>query len=405
MSRTGRPGGTPFRLWAMLLLGALTPPSSESRTWVVHPDGSGDAPTLQAASDSSAVGDTLLATSGEHLGSVQLGEGRVLRGESGSGGVSLRREDPGMVAGVYGSRIEGLTLIGAYPGYGQTGEPILFVGGTATVESCRFTGFPFQIQGSEGELRIIGCEFDAGEIHFYTGAASTVEVSGCTFESGVSYVASTVFAFVGAPMELTVTDCSFRGCGGDSGLPVVGWEVYGSLVANVSNNLFLECVAPAAGYSAITIVDRAALRGPGAAGGELASLAIVGNTIARSVRTGLGSTFSGFEGATIHRNAITGCNGGLNLSDADGATVTCNNVWGNGADWIGGPDLTGVEGNLSAPPFYCAAEAGNLTLAQNSPMLPDNNTCAVQIGAFGQGCGPASVEPRSWARIKGFYRQ
>jgi hypothetical protein len=37
-------------------------------------------------------------------------------------------------------------------------------------------------------------------------------------------------------------------------------------------------------------------------------------------------------------------------------------------------------------------------------MLPGNNTCGIQIGAFGTGCGPVSVEPSSWGGIKALYR-
>ena len=47
---------------------------------------------------------------------------------------------------------------------------------------------------------------------------------------------------------------------------------------------------------------------------------------------------------------------------------------------------------------------GLFSLAADSPCLPQNNDWGVQMGAFGQGCGPVAIEPESWGRIKARYR-
>ena len=136
-------------------------------------------------------------------------------------------------------------------------------------------------------------------------------------------------------------------------------------------------------------------------------LQIVGNTIARTVGRAIGWTSVPLpDGTRIERNAITGNGGGVLLPvTGTGFVLECNNVWGNASgNWEGLPDPTGTAGNLSESPRYCHAAGGNFTLAANSPMLPVGNACAVQIGAFGQGCGPISVQESSWGEIKARYR-
>jgi len=62
-------------------------------------------------------------------------------------------------------------------------------------------------------------------------------------------------------------------------------------------------------------------------------------------------------------------------------------VFGNmDGDYIGIPDQTGQNGNISEDPRFCDAEAGDFTLAANSPCLPANNDCGVQMGAHPEGC-------------------
>ena len=55
-------------------------------------------------------------------------------------------------------------------------------------------------------------------------------------------------------------------------------------------------------------------------------------------------------------------------------------------------------------PLFCAPELSDWTLHQGSPCLPEDPLGCGLIGAFGQGCGPVSIEPETWARIKGRYR-
>jgi hypothetical protein len=61
---------------------------------------------------------------------------------------------------------------------------------------------------------------------------------------------------------------------------------------------------------------------------------------------------------------------------------------------------------LFCSPVACGAASteGDYTVAANSRCLPQNNSCGVGIGAFGQGCASTAIEPMTWGRIKGKYR-
>jgi hypothetical protein len=74
---------------------------------------------------------------------------------------------------------------------------------------------------------------------------------------------------------------------------------------------------------------------------------------------------------------------------ASTATLSCCDVFGNvGGDWVGAIlGQNGINGNISADPLLCNVAIGDLGLTdETSPCLPDNNDCAVLIGALGIGC-------------------
>lgn len=71
-----------------------------------------------------------------------------------------------------------------------------------------------------------------------------------------------------------------------------------------------------------------------------------------------------------------------------------NDLHGNeGGDWAGWiADREGLDGNVSADPLLCDREAGDFTLMDLSPCLPENNPRGVLIGAHGTGCAtPTAV--------------
>ena len=86
--------------------------------------------------------------------------------------------------------------------------------------------------------------------------------------------------------------------------------------------------------------------------------------------------------------------------------LVCCDIYGNaGGDWVDCiADQYGVDGNFSADPLFCDVTAGDLTLASESPCLPDGNDCHVLIGAHGEGCEESPVKASSWGSIKAMFR-
>lgn len=68
--------------------------------------------------------------------------------------------------------------------------------------------------------------------------------------------------------------------------------------------------------------------------------------------------------------------------------ITCSNIYNNaGGDWVDRIEsLGGSNGNLSIDPQYCGSVEKPYFLENNSPCLPENNSCGELIGALGEGC-------------------
>ena len=235
-------------------------------------------------------------------------------------------------------------------------------------------------------------------------SGETLLVSECTFENctarePLGETILHVYSNTGAPHGLDVVGSQFVDNDGQ-GRPIVGWAATLGLSVRIEDCAFVGNDGTAAGFAPLGVVR--------SAGDDADSPAVtfLGNTIARSIGYSLGHPDDSYRlpvGATVSRNAITG--GAVGLYEPPGglAVVTSNLVWANGVNWSE-VDRTGLDGNLSEPPKYCGAASRNFLVASNSPLLPGNNGSGVQIGAFGQGCGPLSVDPVPWGRIKALYR-
>ncbi len=87
------------------------------------------------------------------------------------------------------------------------------------------------------------------------------------------------------------------------------------------------------------------------------------------------------------------------------AFVTCTDAFANQpANYSGMLDQTGLNGNISVDPRFCAgAGPEDYPLRKDSPCAPANNTCGVLMGAFPVGCGSTGTQTTSWGHIKSLY--
>lgn len=210
-----------------------------ARTWYINPDGTGDAPTIQAGIDSAAAGDTVSLADGTYGGSGNrdidyLGKAIVVRSEGGDpdlctidcnanqydqhrGFAFQTGEDEQSV-------LEGITVTRASWG---TGAAILCTGASPTIRGCvlsrnRAEWGPGNGGGIGCDISscptIIGCTFLSNYAEGVGGGISckSLLITDCTFSGNVG-------ATEGGALVLSdsviVTNCSFsgNGTGGDGG--------------------------------------------------------------------------------------------------------------------------------------------------------------------------------------------
>ena len=132
-----------------------------------------------------------------------------------------------------------------------------------------------------------------------------------------------------------------------------------------------------------TIVGNIGDKGAGIYIDSLSSPILVGNIVANDSMPADGRA----EGGGIY-------------SESGTAIFLCNDVYGNeGGNYIGIPDQTGLNGNISADPVFCNARGDDYSLMGDSPCLagchPGGGACGL-MGAFGVGCSPVATVPQDF---------
>jgi hypothetical protein len=389
--------GRLFLIIVAILL--MLPLNAGAETWYVKPDGTGDVPTIQAAVDTAAPGDTVLLAGG-----IFTGTGNV-RMIVPAKDISIRSEtgDPGDCVidceGHLGSprrgflfqpgpawpEVEGITIRnGNVPAFGGA----VYCEGTLVMRNCIFesnssdyVGGAITFYGS-GYPRLVNCAFvgnEAGDV----GGAIVIE---------------------GVALEVEIDSCEFYDNRG----------VRGGAIACVSHE--------AAAYVRSSVfVGNSALESGGAIdvdnmGADIYSCTFFGNQAPK------GSAVAGYSTETwsntwIRQSVIAFNNGGSGFYLPHYypwvTAVRCTNIYGNeGGDWADSLSIwLGVEGNFSADPEFCNpdVEPYDLSLCNCSPCLPGNHPdgypCGL-VGALGEGCvcEPSSTRPSTWGAIKAMYR-
>lgn len=462
---------------ALAILGIVT---ADATTWIVLPDGSGDAPTIQAGIDSAAVGDTVLVGCGTyHEYGIILKGGILLRSETGQPDcVAIEADSLGRVFYCENQdgavTLEGLTITEGWPH--DSVDSIK--GGGAYCEGCSLIVTDCVFTSNRMSLTNVGFATSYGAGLYCK--SSSVFLTDCLFEDNLAHadspdgmigVGARGGGIYAASTDLVATDCSFlgnevraMGFGPDEDYPRVsahggaiicsqaavtltdcdfhsnsatvtttgmlasgsarGGAIFMSYCDSVaelsgctfSSNLVEEfddyigsgggavyCYRSTPNVTSCVFHENSAQHGGGAIKGEAAEVTLTSCTLAQnSAEMGAGiwgKTNAGVGSViTLNRTIISFSQIGAAVAcTGSTALANCCDVYGNaGGDRVNclvGEE--GVSGNFAGDPLFCELEAGDLTLAANSPCLPGNHPdgadCGL-IGALGEGCEPAGVE-------------
>ena len=347
------------------ILVILVVSGASARTWHVLPDSLGDAPTIQAALDSSSAGDTVLVACGTYYESgIWMESGVVLCSETGLADcVTIDAQGIAMVIEcvncIEPTEIVGFTLKNGWVPWGEYGGGMFCIGCTdLAVSDCTFLNNHADFGGG------LSCDYTA------------LEVVDCVFaqNSAVS-LGGGLYCMNNASVHLT-------GCVFDSNLAGLG----GGIMCGTATLSAHSC----------TIFANQAYASEGY--GELG---------------GGGMYVDGQSAVTLENTIIASSTdgGGIWCHGGTVPEVRCCDIWGNAdGDWVGCiADEYGMDGNFSADPRFCDTPTGNFGVETCSPCLPGNHpdgyACGAPVGAYPSGCEcGATTEPTTWGTIKAMYR-
>jgi len=391
-----------------------------ARTWYILPDSTGDAITIQAGTDSAAVGDTVLVACGIYY--------EYERGDAECVTIDAQRDfnNPGHVLicdGDSTTYIMGLTLMnGHVPHYGGglscSGNVVIsncdivgnyaemagggvscvnspsftdcgfygnmtdgsgggLAGGNPVLTRCHFSGNT-SANGSAGALvagnlkNINDCTFVRNYAHLVGGA---IEGDNLTFKKCI-FVDNYAIHYGGAIhcLNIELDSCTFYDNECDISYGGAMY-IYGG-VSKISNCTFYNNGAPDGGviYSDgdSTIIENS----------TFSSNSVIENGIIYCR-----------DSSFILKNSIIAFSTKGEAIFCEGLTdvsLTCCDIYGNeDGDWVGCiAGQYGINGNFSTDPLFCQPDSLDFHLAALSDCLPENNwfNCGVLIGAIGLGC-------------------
>jgi len=400
-----------------LALVLIIPRVSSARTWNIARDGTGDAPTIQAGIDSSAVGDTVSLVDGTYTGPGNWDvdfRGRQIVVRSASSipdACIIDCSDPSWRRGFIFSSgessesiLEGITIQNAYH---SSGGGVYCSGSSPTITNVVFRDNSAEIAGGgmlcEGgsSPAITSSTFkrnsamDGGGMSCSASSPILIDVvfqDNYTGEPGLG--GGLACAGVSSPELINVAfvENSSQTNGG-------GVAVWGGSTPILTNVLFWENRAMSAG-GAISCTG----------GVSLTACTFVLNS---SPEYGAAIHTVGSPAVTIERSIVAFNFGSdaIFASGGDCPELTCCDIFDNYlGDWIWCiADQESVRGNFSQDPLFCDLSSGDFTLEECSPCLPGNHpdgySCGGVMGADGAGCECSSgTEPTTWGAIKASYR-
>jgi predicted outer membrane repeat protein len=378
-------------LYGIALILAV-PSTVAARTWYISPDGTGDAPTIQAGIDSAQPGDEVVLADGTFTGNgnrdiTYTGKAITIRSESGDPDLCIIDCDGSPATPhrgfcfTYGegrsSVLEGVTIANGY--FDQGGA--IYCVGSPTIRNCKLIG---NCVSDIGGGAVIGyccplfsyCDFIWNHASRLGGGVWCLAYSQvfehCSFVENTAGSGGGIYTDDGE--NLFVDHCTFwhnTASGGGAGMGCGGVNH-----VHVTNCTFCANQAP---------------QGGGIGGGFCVvpcSLTVSNSIIAYSI-----------AGEAIY------------WGNPNTIFMTCCDLYGNaGGDYVGSiADRNGTSGNFSACPSFCYADLGDFHLCDESPCAPGNHPYGYDCGLVGAwdvgcSCGPTQIEPTSWGLIKNMYR-
>ncbi len=406
-------------------LGPVSAPASvyvagPGRTWVVNVQGTGDAPTVQAAIDSAVTGDIVEVGPGRYLENIDfLGKDIVLRSQEGPEVTILdgSSRDSSVVVMLHDETrkavLEGFTITGGRGwkpgGLSAYGGGIILVGASSIIRNNIITANSARIGGGLSLQSSAGAPSPTPTIEHNIFRENTCSLNGGAIAAGQVqpiirenlFMNNTAYADGGAIWifshngSFTVSANAFKGnVAGDHGAGVYAGGNYHAAPITIDGNLFVDneitenhhdwrsgtgvAIAALSIDGAIThntIVHNAAARDSLCEGGGVLlfltdfGLSVNHNIIVSNQQCGIACWWSPTT-ATMGRNLLWNNEGG-NLGVGDGACP---------AEW--------ADSMIVADPLFCDPEHGDYRLASNSPAIQGKEV----MGAFSKpGCGNKSI--------------
>jgi hypothetical protein len=367
----------------------------------------GDYATIQAALSAASPGDNVLVASGTYVGNLLMPSGVILESASGAQTTILQGTGSGSV--IRCVAVNANTVIRGFTIKGGTGTPEFngaygggiqcWSGASPLIEENEITQNSATFGGG------IGCRYESSP----TIRDNFIHDNGASFEGGGIYVID------GFAQTTLIERNHVRANSALSG----GGIWVGGAHTSIRENRVIENVASLyaggvwigfAGNKELTwnliAFNFAGDLGGGSWLNEGTSL-IENNTFhGNAAPNGGGMATGGLGNKIITNNIFSGSTlgSGLHVTASGPTQVGCNDLWGNaGGDNIP-EDVIDLGNNFQADPLYCDVDLELFDLNANSPCLDGNQGACGLVGAYGQGCGPSSVEAASWGRIKSSYR-
>jgi len=368
--------------------------SASARTWLVRVDGSGDAPTIQAAIDSTTPGDSVLVAPGTYTwanqgtnseyGMIHIVRGQndfVLASQAGAAATILDGQYRGRIMFISGYNnivIDGFTIRhGQAPALGN------YVGGGIAAHLTHDILRNCIIHNNEAASQGGG---------LWCGGVSSMTIENCRFYGNRSANGGGLF-FINSREAPNVRDCLIDSNQASSS---------GGGVFAYNNLLSFE--------NTLIVLNSASASGGGVRLLNNQPATFTGCTISNNTSpVGAGMSLIDSDLTTLERCIVAfggSLGAGIEMSTSSLA-VGCSDIYGNAGGDALPPGTIDNGGNFSLDPLFCDPGTKNFYLDGSSPCNvgnhPDGAACGL-IGARPVNCGSVAVERRSWGSLKTLYR-